>query len=451
MPTLTETLASFVAGLRCDAIPAGVRAKARLCILDTLGAGLAGSRTDEGRRIMAGVAECQTGAAAGIWGTPQRASAPAAALVNGTLAHTRELDDFGGCGHSGAVVVPAALAVAEQTGASGAQLLAAVVAGYEIAARVTEGAGGYTPHNARGWHSTGTCGSFGAAAAATVLLGLDAAATASAIGLSGSFTGGLWAFLRDGAMSKRLHPGKAAETGVEAAYLAKHGFTGPREVLEAPYGGFFSTYASGEADPEAVLVSLGTEYRIMDSGFKPYACCRSVHGALDGVFDIVRTHHLSAGDIETIAVRGTEEMTLQVGRPSARNTLEAQMSLPYTLAVALLTGRASLTEYDPQWLSDPRVHALMPKITMTAHPKPQTEEYTEVEVTTTVGKRHTFATTYASGHPRNPISEKDLEAKFALLAGFALPDAAVRQVADAVRDLERLDSVGRLGRLLAVH
>lgn len=450
MPTLTETLSSFIAGLRWDAIPAAVRAKARLCILDTLGAGLAGSRTDESRRVMAGVAECQTGDAAGIWGTPQRASAPAAALVNGTLAHTRELDDFGGCGHSGAVVVPAAFAVAEQTGASGAQLLAAVVAGYEVAARVTEGAGGYTPHNARGWHSTGTCGSFGAATAAAVLLGLDAADTASAIGLSGSFTGGLWAFLRDGAMSKRLHPGKAAETGVQAAYLAKHGFTGPREVLEAPYGGFFSTYAPGEADPKAVLAGLGEEYRIMESGFKPYACCRSVHGALDGVFDIVRTHHLSATDIEAIAVRGTEEMTLQVGRPSARNTLEAQMSLPYTLAVALLAGRASLTEYDQHWLADPRVHALMPKITMKVHPQPKTEEYTEVEVTTTAGARHTFSTTYASGHPRNPLGEADLEAKFSLLAGIALSAEAVRQVADAVRDLERLDSVARLGRLLTV-
>ena len=451
MRSLSEELARFVADLTYEDVPLEVRAKARTCVLDTLGAGLAGSRTDEGRRVIAAVGDYDAGQSASLWGVARRASAPAAALVNGTLAHTRELDDFGGCGHSGAVVVPAALAVAEHAGASGRQFLLAVVAGYEVAARVTEGAGGYTRHNARGWHSTGTCGSFGAAAAAAKIMGLDVERAASAIALAGSFTGGLWAFLGDGAMSKRLHPGKAAETGVVAAYLAKKGFTGPREILEADYGGFFSTYVPRESDPDAVLKDLGTEFRIMDSGFKPYACCRSVHGALDGLFEIMRKHRLAADGVEAIIVRGTEEMKLQVGRPIARNTLEAQMSLPYSLAVGLLAGRASLMEYDAQWLSDPRVHGLMPKITMVADSSFVTEEQTEVEVATTAGDRYASGTKYATGHPRNPMTETDIEAKFALLAGLALPPASVGRLTEMVRDLERLATVRELAQLLAVH
>jgi len=446
--SLSEGLARFVADLRYEDVPPAVRAKARMCILDTLGAGLAGSRTDEGRSVIAAVAEYDAVGLASLWGGARQASAPAAALVNGTLAHTRELDDFGGCGHSGAVVVPAALAAGEQAGASGSQLLLAVIAGYEVAARVTEGAGGYTRHNARGWHSTGTCGSFGAAAATAKILGLSAEAVAAAIGLAGSFTGGLWAFLADGAMSKRLHPGKAAETGVIAGYLAKNGFTGPTQILEAQYGGFFSTYASEQSDPEAVLNGLGMKFRIMGSGFKPYACCRSIHGALDGLFDIMRTHHFTADRLEAVVVRGTEEMKLQVGRPSARNTLEAQMSLPYTLAVAVLAGRASLMEYDARWLTDPRVHGLMPKITMVAHPDPATEEHTEIEITTTVGERFTSGTMYATGHPRNPMSEADVEEKFALLAGLAVPAGSAGRLTAMVRDLEGLGNVRELGRLL---
>jgi len=234
--TLSERLANFVSALRYEDLPPQVVARAKSALLDTLGAGLAGCRTSEVARVIASVRDCGRGGTATIWGTDVRSGVTGAALINGTMAHSRELDDYGGCGHSGAVVVPAALAAGEHEAVSGRTLLTALVAGYDLAARVTEAAGGYRPHNARGWHSTGTCGSFGAAAAAAKCLGLDAAGTAAALGIAGSYTGGLWAFIVDGAMTKRLHPGKAAENGVFAAHLARHGFTGPAEILDAEWG-----------------------------------------------------------------------------------------------------------------------------------------------------------------------------------------------------------------------
>ncbi len=147
------------------------------------------------------------------------------------------------------------------------------MAGYDLAGRVLKGSGGYRPHNERGWHSTGTCGSFGAAAASAKLLGLPSDVFMQALGIAGTFTGGTWAFLADGALVKRFHPGKAAETGVSAALLAQAGLTGPRHVLDAEWGGFYSTYAPGISTPAEAVRALGEEFHILESGIKPYACC----------------------------------------------------------------------------------------------------------------------------------------------------------------------------------
>src|ERR1019366_512959 len=181
-----------------------------------------------------------------------------AARINGTSSHALELDDFGGCGHSGACVVPAVCALADAVGADGKTVLLAVAAGYDLAARVLDGAGGYRPHKDRGWHSTGTCGVFGAAAGAASVLKLDALHYAWALGIAGSLAGGTWAFLADGATTKRFHLGKSAESGVTAACLAEAGMTGPRQLLESPYGGFFSLFSGPEANPDATVAGLGS-------------------------------------------------------------------------------------------------------------------------------------------------------------------------------------------------
>ena len=434
--TLTGRLGAFVAGLRYEDLPADVAGRAKSAVLDTLGAALAGAGTEEGDRALAALAICAPGDLCTVWGTRARSGVTGAALANGTRAHARELDDYGGCGHAGAVVVPAAVAAGEHRRISGRALLTAVVAGYDVAARVMNAAGTYKPHNARGWHSTGTVGSFGAAAAAAKALGLDGAATAQAMGIAGSFTGGVWAFIRDGAMTKRLHPGKAAENGVLAAYLAEQRFTGPSEILEAPWGGFLSTYGAGTPDPGAVTADLGRDFLIMRSGIKPFACCAAIHAPLGALQDLLARHGLSAGQVAKVTVRGTAYAVRQLGKHDVGTTLDAQMSLPYSFAVALRTGRAGREEYGEPLLSDPAVRALASRVDVVEDPAFTEETPKAVEIETTDGRRLAGAQEFPRGHARNPLSAADVEAKFVTLATPVLGASGAERVRDIVAGLE---------------
>jgi len=221
-PSLTEQLALYWANARFEEMPAQAIQLAKRFLMDGLAAGVAGGRSevaDVAFRAARVQAEAASGASV-LWGRRETLPAALAAMVNGTAMHALELDDFGGCGHSGAVVLSVLSALAARGGVSGKDAVMAILAGYDHAARVLEGAGGYRPHNERGWHSTGTCGSFGAAAASARLLRLDAERFADALGIASTFTGGIWAFLDDGAMTKRFHPGRAAENGLSAALLA---------------------------------------------------------------------------------------------------------------------------------------------------------------------------------------------------------------------------------------
>ncbi len=270
--SLTEQLARYWSGARYEDLPAPVVAMAKSVLLDTLSVGVRGAESEVAvatRKGITSALECSSGSAS-LWGTNLSLPPSAAALVNGTASHAYEFDDYGGCGHSGAVVVPAVCAMAERSHADGRSVIVALVAAYDVAARVTEGAGGYRAHNDLGWHSTGTCGTFGAAAGASSILGLDATRFTSALGLTGSYAGGTWAFLVDGAMSKRFHPGRSSENGVSAALLAEAGLVGPRFILEAEWGGFYKTYAGAVANPEATVAALGREFRILQTGQKPF-------------------------------------------------------------------------------------------------------------------------------------------------------------------------------------
>src|SRR4051812_32772735 len=222
--TVAQELGRFVARTRYEHLPADIVAKAKRHVLDTLGAALAGATSEEAKRMHAALTATEAPGLSPLWGTNLAFSPRNAALANGVAAHAFELDDTGGCDHSGAVVLPAAFAALDVTERpiSGRELLTAIVLGYDLGRRMLEGFGGYKPHNEAGWHSTGTCGTFGAGAAAASILALDERACTSAIGLAGSFSSGLWAFIHDGAMAKRVHAGRAAEGGLLAAVLSAH-------------------------------------------------------------------------------------------------------------------------------------------------------------------------------------------------------------------------------------
>jgi len=448
-PTLTEQLAGYWSAARFEDLPAEVVWAAKRFLLDTLAAGVAGGRTMVVDSVVGAMRAGGSGAGEMVlWGRPDTLPPAAAALVNGTAAHALELDDFGGCGHSGAVVIPAVCALAQRQRSSGRDVILAIAAGYDIAARVLEGSGGYRPHNERGWHSTGTCGSFGAAAAAAKLLGATPEEFVNGLGIAGTFTGGTWAFLADGALVKRFHPGKAAETGVSAALLAQAGLTGPRQVLDASWGGFYSTYAPGVATPERAVAALGRQFHILRSGIKPYACCRTIHSCIDAVLEIVGAAPGGSAAVSALIVHGNAQTQRQFSRTQVRNLLEAQFSMPYCLAVAAQSGRATLDQFEPLRTADPEVARLMALTEIRADRVLGPTDYPSLEVVFRDGSHQLRDVPFAKGAPEAPVSDEELEAKAMTLLVPVLGEAAARELVGAVGSLEHCRDFSAITALL---
>jgi 2-methylcitrate dehydratase PrpD len=447
--SLSEQLSDYWSRARFEDLPPEVVHAAKRFLLDTVAAGVAGGRTEVVESVAAGARAAAGTGEVVLWGRGDALPPAAAALVNGTAAHALELDDFGGCGHSGAVVVPAVCALAGASQAGGREALLAIVAGYDVAGRVLEGSGGYRPHNERGWHSTGTCGSFGAAAASARLLGLSPELSAQALGIAGTFTGGTWAFLADGALVKRFHPGKAAETGVSAALLARAGLTGPRQVLDAEWGGFYATYAPGVATPERAVRSLGTDFHILRSGIKPYACCRTIHSSLDAMLAIMEEAPGGSASIASLVVHGNAQTRRQFERTDVRNLLEAQFSMPYCLAVTAESGRATLEQFQPLRSAEPEIQRLMLATEIRTDRVLGPADYPSLEVVFSDGRRVHRDVPFAKGAPEAPLSDGELDDKAMTLLGPVLGGTAARALADAVWSLERCEAFGALVSRLA--
>jgi 2-methylcitrate dehydratase PrpD len=448
--SISGRMAAFAAGLRYEDLPADVQRLARVVLLDTIGCALAGAATTEVARIRAAMVAANGGAGDScVWGTGERAPLPLAALVNGAAVHAREIDDFGGCAHSGSVVIPAALGAAERLGSNGKDLLTAIVVGYDVAHRAMDGGGGYLAFKACGWHSTSTCGGFGAAAAVGKLLGLDAKRLQWALGYAGSNAGGTWAFIPEGAMNKRVHPGFAAHTGVVSAYLAANDVTAPETIFEADWGGYYATYVPGKATPERATAGLGSDYRIRLVGFKPYAACRGIHSSVDAILDLRRSRSLRADDVKRITVRGSSTHVKQLAKQDVSTLLDAQMSLPYSIATALASGGAMIDQYTAEALRRPEVRELAQRITVTREPSvPDGDEpYVDVEVKD--GTVLTARVPVARGDCTNPLSEDELRDKFRTTAGQLFAPERVTAIEQAVMEAENLADVRTLVALLA--
>lgn len=429
--TYLQQLGTFVSETPFSAIPEPVVAKARRHLLDTLGAALAGADSALTQQCLRAVQVSEGWGKAQVWGGTSVLTARGAALVNGVAAHALELDDAGGCDHSGAVVIPAMLAVIPQCAQvpNGADLLGAMVLGYDIARRVLEACGGYSPHNEAGWHSTGTCGVFGAAAACARLLRLNAKETANALGLAASMSGGLWSFIHDGADSKKLHAGRPAEGGLLAALLAQQGMSGPMEVFEDRWGGFLRTYAPASQVPQALTAELGSTWKLARCSIKPYAACRGTHSAIDALGELMEERDLQRGDIAQITVRASEFLVGMCGGLDTQTLAAAQMSLPYALAVRCLRGNANLSSYELEVRNDPQVHGLMRAIHMEVEPTLAALDEPYVEVLTHDGRTASRQVSTPLGGPLNPLSDDALLEKFRSLALRSLPATQVEALA----------------------
>ncbi len=446
--TISGQLAAYAAGLRHEDLPADVREIAQLVLLDTLGCALAGSVTDDLRMIRTSMLQAAGSGDSRLWGTSDRAPLPLAALANGAAVHAREMDDFEGCMHSGSVVVPAAFCTAARVGASGRELLTAIVAGYDVARRAMDGGGGYLVFKDLGWHTTSACGGFGAAAAVGRILKLDAQRMQWALGYAGSNAGGTWAYIPDGAMSKRLHPGFAAQSGVVSAYLALNDVTGPTQIFEAAWGGFFPTYVGEQATPEKAVDGLGSDFRIRLVGFKPYAACRGNHSSIDSILELRQQHGLRPEMVDHVIVNGSRTHVKQLGKQNVTTMLDAQFSIPYCIAVTLATGGAMLDQYTPDGLRRPEILALARRVTVQYDERVADGDEPFVNVHLTDGRVLSSRVLIARGDRRNPLSEEDLRAKFRTSAGQALTPAKVAALEKAIARVSDMGNIGELNELL---
>ena len=445
--TKSEVLGTYITQLRFKDLSPEVIKKAKYSLIDTIGATLYGSMTEEAILVRKGISNFTKGGDIGIWGTNEVTSVQLAALANGTAAHARELDDVGkNSGHPGAVVIPAALAVAKAIGASGKRTLSAIIVGYEVAERVAESVGGYRAHTKMGWHSTGTCCTFGAAAASAYLMGLSTSETVSALGIVGSYTGGIWAFNEDGAMTKRLHSGKAAENGVTAAYLAKQGFTGPKAIFEAEWGGFCNTYTARNDEGgnlDALVKDLGINFRIMSTSFKPHACCRGIHGALDSLLKLVNQHGLSKGDIDNIDVITSPHASKQLGKKTVTSFLDAQMSMPYSIAVALVSGKTGPKQYTKEWWENEEVRYWCNRVHVQGNEKFSYVTRTPpiVRIKLKNGKTYEGSEQYPIGSPENPMTNEELVKKFNDLVSVIFPQQKVKALLENLFSIEEFHTI----------
>jgi 2-methylcitrate dehydratase PrpD len=431
-----ETLAAFYARLRAEDLPSETVHAVRRHVLDTLGAALAAVRQPEPEAVFATIriAYGDRGPAL-LWGRAETAAPAAAALVNGTAAHALELDDASGCDHSGAVVVPALLAALPLAAdAVEGDLIAGVAIGYDLGRRMLEASGGYDAHNNAGWHSTGTCGVFGAAAAVARLLACDEVTTRNALGIAGSFASGTWAFMSEGAMTKRLHPGHAAASGVLAVLLARSGMTGPAAILDAPWGGFLSTYAGDKADWPALTIGLGKDWRIHRSSIKPYASCRGTHAAVDAMLRF-RSEGALPENLAAIRVNVHPTIVRMCGATQVSTLLDAQMSLPYALAVALVHGGADLPMFSEAVRHDPAVLEQARRVEVVESTEPMSNVAAELVLDFRDSGQRRLRIDVPVGSATNPLPDDRVIAKYRSLAAPIIGPDAASLLEDAVMRL----------------
>jgi 2-methylcitrate dehydratase PrpD len=453
MVPVTRTLAGFASRLSFDQLEPELVVRFKTYLLDAIGCGLHGASQPWARIINRWVLEQEGKCEATLWRQQFRGSAANVALGLGVMIHSFDFDDYHQAKiHPGAPVIPAAVAVGECLGASGREVLTAMVAGYETMIRVSL-ATGPNASRLKGWHLTGTTGTFGAAAAAGRLLGLSAADMASALGLAGTQSAGLWAFLADGAMSKRFHPGRAAQSGVMAAFLAQSGFRGPTQILEAQDGGFCQA-TSDRFDLSRVTDALGDRFHGAEVNIKPYACCASSHSAVDAVLELKDRHGFTAVEVDRVRVKTAGGVVVQCGFDyQAAGIVQAQMSLQYIVAVTLLEGAALLEQFSEKKIVDPRVRELARRVEVTVDPdidRLYPERYANrVEIVLRDGRRFETRVDYPKGSTGRPLSLPEVAEKFRSLTAGALSPAQADQIIATVGHLEQTEDIRDLTRLLA--
>jgi 2-methylcitrate dehydratase PrpD len=435
--TLIEFIAEYAVREQSSALPAEVLHHAKRVVIDWFAALIPGGVLAPSTLLMRALSDDIGRGGAILYPSGKRATLRTAALINGTASHVVEFDDIfrDGIIHPGSPVIAAALAAAQNYDANGDLLLRAVIAGYEISTRV---AVAVNPAHYKFWHTTGTVGTFGAAAAVGTILRLDRERMSHALATSMTMAAGLQQAFRSDAMSKPLHAGHAAEAGALAAMGAAEGMTGALDILEGEYG--FGKAMSGKCDWSKALDGLGQRYNITQMTVKNHGCCGHAFAAIDGCLAVRGAHGLDAGKIRRIRIATYKTAIDVTGNATPATAFEAKFSTPYTVSTALLHGSVRLDAFEPERLNEPAVRELMKRVELTVDPEldasfpGQRAARIEIEMEDGTRLRHFQPT--RKGDPDQPLSDAELEHKFMELAGTVMGEESARQL---LEDLWRLD------------
>jgi 2-methylcitrate dehydratase PrpD len=445
MDTISQKFAQFVTQLHFDDLSEDQVHKIKTYFMDWLGSAYAG-QTQRPIKIMLEVVDS-------LGGKPESTLIPSnaktmsllAALVNGASSHVVEMDDLHreSVFHPAAPIMPAVFAAAEREKATGKELIVAIATGYEVGIRVAVAVG---QSHYRHWHTTSTCGTFGAAAGGAKILGLGEDQVVWALGSAGTQASGLWEFLVESAMSKQLHPGKSALNGLLSALLAQKGFTGARKILEGEKGFFRAT--SKDFDETKSLAGLGKNFLFERNSLKYYASCGHTHSVIESILQATEANPIDAARIERVDVSVYQAALDLLENVEPSTPYMAKFSLPFCVATALRYGHVNTGDFIETRLQDPDLLQLMERIEI--HSDPQLSlQYpfkwpARVEIITRDGKRLKGISDFPKGDPENPLGERDLIEKFRDLTKGLLSDRSTEAIVERVMGLEDVDDISHL-------
>jgi len=445
---VTRRLARHVASTRYEDLNERAIHSFKRTLIDYLATSLTGAQEPVSQQMLEYLASVDESRTCAIIGSTQRLSVMNAALLNGTSTHALDFDDghTNGSAHPGGPNFPAVFAVAEQKGLSAKSVILATVLGYDVMLRI---ASAIHPTSAlRGWHNTPVTGVFGASAGVSKLLGNDEEQTLFALGMAGSFAGGLFEFLGEGADIKRIHPGKAARDGVLCAELGKRRITGPMHVLEGK-NGVFKAFVDNKVNWERLMLGLGKRYEIEDAYFKPYPCCRHLHPIMDGIVTLKQKHRIDPAQVERIDA-GSYSVGARHNHTSWRQLLDAQMSMPVAAALALIEDDVTSPSFKPGRVDRPevqsmiqKVHVFMDEETDRQYPKRRGGVVTLVMKD---GSKLTERVLDPKGEGENLMSDGDLERKFVSNCEPIIGKSRCQQLMEAVWNFDRLDNLATFYR-----
>jgi len=440
---VTRRLAQFAVGTRYGDLSAEVVEKGKERILDTLGCMIAGCREVLALLLLKYAEETGGKPEATIVGFGHKTNVAKAALVNGTLGHALDFDDtqISFSGHPSTVILPATLSLGEKMNCSGEAILEAFLVGFEVACKIGRGVNPRLYEN--GWHATSVIGTLGAAVAAGKLLGLDADKMTSALGLAASQSCGLKQNF--GTMTKPLHAGKAAESGVISALFAKDGFTASHQILEAKRG-FCATFA-GEYDLDGMVENLGNPYDIISPGVhtKPYPSCLMTHPIIDATLSLAESRNIQPEDVDSVVCEIAPLASGVLIHSNPETGLQGKFSAPYVVAVCLLDPRVSLEQFTDQKVRDPKARAMMQKVKLTVHPELEGEPPPViVHIRLKDGKEYTKRVDIATGNPEKPLSLDRMIEKFRGCADAMINRKRIDEAIDMILHFERLGDITQL-------